>query len=254
MTPDEPKRDDPELEAREEPVVAKMGWPAPTAAVDEPEAESEPEPEMEAAAASAEDVPGLDLAPLEASFAALRDDLVQVFERKLEMDRFREEQVDRLHHELQAYRNDVLSRVTRPLFDSLIRLHDDLGRSRQDLAEKLATGAPAEKALEILAGFQEDVEIALERHGVTAFRVESERFDGRRQTAVELLDAPDASLAGRLIRRLRPGFSDGDTMLKKERVAAYRSASPPAGESPAGESSGGGEEPQPVTASPGEEG
>ena len=54
--------------------------------------------------------------------------LQTTFERELRAEATRERVVDRLHAELQDYKQDFLLKVQRPIFIDLIQLHDDIGK------------------------------------------------------------------------------------------------------------------------------
>ncbi len=61
-------------------------------------------------------------------FARRLDALQAILEREQRAEASRERVVDRLHAELQEYKQDLLLRVQRPIFVDLIQLHDDLGK------------------------------------------------------------------------------------------------------------------------------
>ena len=51
-----------------------------------------------------------------------------LFEREIRAEATREKVVDRLHAELQEYKQDLLLNILRPVFIDLIQLHDDIGK------------------------------------------------------------------------------------------------------------------------------
>ncbi len=166
---------------------------------------------------------------LEAGFEALQ----RLFADKLAYDQFKEQQVDRLHAELQSHKSDLLLRAQQPLLRGLIRLHDDLGRLADGLAERTAEELTRERFQGYLAGLRDDVETLLEQHGVRPFEAAGEGFDGRRQTVARTVPAEHGARVGRVAERLRPGFELGDFLLQKERVAVFVAA-PNQGEQPEG--------------------
>ena len=56
------------------------------------------------------------------------DSLQGILEREQRAEASRERVVDRLHAELQEYKQDLLLKVQRPIFIDLIQLHDDIGK------------------------------------------------------------------------------------------------------------------------------
>lgn len=161
---------------------------------------------------------------LETSLLSGFAEVLQEFRDKLALDRFREDQITRLHEELQAYRNDLIARTARQILQGLIRLHDDLGRTTASLRQRPAEELTAERFFQQLAGFQDDVELLLGQHDVERFEVPGEDFDPRRQTAARTVPVDDETRVGRVAERVRPGFQQGETLLQKERVAVYIAA------------------------------
>lgn len=143
---------------------------------------------------------------------------------KLTYDQFKEQQVERLHNELQGYKSDLIRRATEPLFFGLIKLHDHLGHLVSSLREQAVDELSPARLLDHLDEFRDDVELLLARHGVEPFSVAEETFDPRRQTAVERRLTEDPSSNGRIAGRVRPGFEQGAVLLQKERVAVWVAA------------------------------
>jgi molecular chaperone GrpE len=158
---------------------------------------------------------------LETAVAAGIAEVLSEFRDKLALDRFKEDQISKLHEELQAYKNDLISRASRQILQGVIRLHDDLGKVAAALRQKPAEELTPERFFQQLEGFQDDVELLLGQHGVERFDVEGEEFDPRRQTALRTISTDDPTQVGRVAERLRPGFVQGDNLIQKERVAVY---------------------------------
>lgn len=229
MPPDAEHREEPAAEPEAPcPTVEPVAEPAP--AVDDVDVEAEPimaegtepEPELEPEAA-----------PVELSFSAIAEGLhgaigrlgAQVqdrlaglqsqFDREVRAEASRERIVDRLHAELQEYKQDLMLKVQRPIFVDLIQLHDDVG--------KMAAAQPpdAEGFRDALGSIQTALEDVLYRQGVEPFRVEGDAFDPRRQRAVTTVPTPDPALARTVAARLRPGFQSGEKVIRPEMVTVY---------------------------------
>lgn len=179
--------------------------------------------------------PSLQLQPIQDAIATLEtqitrlpiadlarkvDGLQATFEREIRAEATREKVVDRLHAELQEYKNDLLMKVLRPIILDLIQLHDDMGK-------RIDSDPESPFALELNL-YRQGIEDALYRQGVEPFQTDDGPFDPRRQRAVrtEPTDHPD--LNKQLAGRLRPGFRSGDKILRLELVAVY-TYKPPAG-------------------------
>ena len=148
------------------------------------------------------------------------DGLQTLFDREIRAEATREKVVDRLHAELQEYKQDLLLNVLRPVFVDLIQLHDDIGK----IAEAKRDPAPeaAElRLLELMRGFQQGIEDILYRQGVEPFLEAGESFDPRRQRAVSTVPTEDPTASKKIAARLRKGFRAGDKVIRPEIVSVF---------------------------------
>ena len=204
-----------------EPTQALIEAPAGGIASEEPDssgAASAPVASVGASAALGVDPIG---ARIELLLAEGVERIVLALKEKHALDRFREAQVDRLHAELQQYKADIIGKAVRPVLQSLIRLHDDMGKVLEALAIEAPEQLTPERMLKLLDGFREDVELALARNGVTTFHADAEQFDAKRQRVLRTVETATPAEVGRVAARLRPGFEQGEQMLEKERVAVF---------------------------------
>ena len=139
------------------------------------------------------------------------------FDREVRAEAGRERVVDRLHAELQEYKQDLLLKVQRPIFVDLIQLHDDVGK----MAEAQPQEGDGYAARSMLESIQTAVEDILYRQGVEPFRNEAQAFDPRRQRTVTTTPTEDPALAKTVSQRLRPGFQAGDKIIRPEIVTVY---------------------------------
>lgn len=151
-------------------------------------------------------------------------EVLSVFRDKLAFDRFKEDQINRQHEELQAYRTGLVHRASRQILQGVIRLHDDFGKVAAVLRRKPAEELTPQKLFQHLEGFQDDIELLLIQYGVEKFEVHGVEFDPRRQTALRTVPTEDPSRVGLVAERLRPGFQQGEVILQKQRVAVYAAA------------------------------
>ncbi len=165
---------------------------------------------------------------LETHISAESEKLLRAFRDKLAFDGFKEEQVARLHAELQEHRDGLLERATRPLLNGVIRVHDDLGKVVASLRARAVEEITPERAFRALDGFREDLELLLSQHGVEPFEPVDDVFDPRLHTALRTVPTGDPLRAGRIAEQLRPGFSQGEALLQRARVAVYTAQGPAA--------------------------
>jgi molecular chaperone GrpE len=162
------------------------------------------------------------------------DALQMLFEREQRAEAARERVVDRLHTELQEYKQDLLLKVQRPIFIDLIQLHDDIGKM---IEAQPAGDAEAQRALAVrgvLESIQTGIEDILYRQGVEPFLRDGNDFDPRRQRAVSTITTDDPALAKTVAARLRKGFQAGDKVIRPEIVTVYAFRQTGAVSSPAG--------------------
>lgn len=146
------------------------------------------------------------------------DGLHALFEREIRAEATREKIVDRLHDELQEYKQDLLLKIMRPVFIDLIQLHDDVGKMIDAQGE--AEGDLA-RLLALMRGIQQGIEDVLYRQGVEPFTEDGPSFDPRRQRAVETVPTDDPALAKTVAARRRPGFQAGERVIRPELVSVH---------------------------------
>jgi molecular chaperone GrpE len=187
-----------------------------TAAVPEPEFTPRAGPDL---------TPALDaVAALGVMLGRQLDGLQTLFEREIRAEATREKVVDRLHAELQEYKQDLLLNVLRPVFVDLIQLHDDIGKmlAARSTGEGEGEGE-VRRLLDIMQGYQQGIEDILYRQGVEPYTQEGDTFDPRRQRAVATVPTDDPSLAKTIAVRHRKGFQTqgGERMIRPEIVSVY---------------------------------
>ena len=153
------------------------------------------------------------------------DALTTVFEREIRAESTREKVVDRLHAELQEYKQGLLLGILRPVFIDLIQLHDDMGKM---VAAQPEPEGEVARLLDLIRGFQQGIEDILYRQGVEPFAQIDDAFDPRRQRALSTVPTDDPSRNKRVAARLRKGFQAGDKVIRPEMVTVYSFKEKPA--------------------------
>ena len=145
----------------------------------------------------------------------------RILEREARAEATRERVVDRLHAELQEYKQDLLLKVQRPIFVDLIQLHDDIGKMIE--ARPIGDDEPDRAAA--VRGILESIQVAIEdilyRQGVEPFAAEGTAFDPRRQRAVATVPTDDPDRNKTIAARLRKGFQSGEKLIRPEIVSVY---------------------------------
>ena len=119
------------------------------------------------------------------------DAIQAILEREARAEATRERVIDRLHAELQEYKQDLLLKVQRPIFVDLIQLHDDIGKM---IEARSAADAEPDRATAV-RGILESIQVAIEdilyRQGVEPFTAEGDAVRPRRQRAVATVATDD---------------------------------------------------------------
>jgi molecular chaperone GrpE len=149
------------------------------------------------------------------------DALQSKLERELRAEATRERVVDRLHAELQEYKQDLLLKVQRPIFIDLIQLHDDIGKMIDARPVVESAGQDLAPARGVLESIQTAIEDILYRQGVEPFMSDGDDFDPRKQRAISTVPADDPALNKKVAARLRKGFQSGERLVRPEIVTVY---------------------------------
>jgi molecular chaperone GrpE len=145
--------------------------------------------------------------------------LQTLFDREIRAEATRERIVDRLHAELQDYKQDLLLKVQRPMFVDLIQLHDDIGKMIDAQSNDDADRSGGVR--DLLGSIRTGIEDILYRQGVEPFTAEGDEFDPRRQRSVTTVPTEDPERNKTIANRLRPGFQSGDRIIRPEIVTVY---------------------------------
>jgi molecular chaperone GrpE len=178
--------------------------------------------QAEASPGSTDVLAGLD--QIKAMLMERTEQILSVFQQSLAYDRFKETQIDQLHGELQAYKSDLVGKITMPFVNGIIRLHDDIGKLVESARKESSSELPSQYFEKVLTGLQEDIEILLGDQDINVYREEGELYNPHRQRVLRSMPAIDPSQVGRIVERLRPGFERRGQIVMKERVSVYTSA------------------------------
>lgn len=157
-----------------------------------------------------------------AALAARLDSLGARLEARLDDAVIQREGFDRLYDDFDRCRKQESLALVLPWINGLIRLHDNIGKTRDALAATNAPDPASELAERHLAGVEDELEVLLENNGVTIYREADERFNSRRQSVITLVPTTQADDDGCIAARVRPGFELGERLLRKERVRVYK--------------------------------
>jgi molecular chaperone GrpE (heat shock protein) len=153
--------------------------------------------------------------------ASAENRIIQMFEKKLAFDQFKEQQIERLHGELQEYKRGLVDSILLPLVKQIVRYVDQLPRHVASLRKKPEDQLGPERLFLELEGVREDLELILENVGVTIFRNPAMEFDAKVQQARSTEPIGNAAKHGQIVERLLPGYEMNGRVIEKERVKVF---------------------------------
>jgi len=128
---------------------------------------------------------------------------------------------DRLYDDFDRCRKQESLALVLPWINGLIRLHDNIGKTRDALAGADVAAAGADPAADAAsaepngaidpAGVQEDLEVLLENNGVALYRERDEHFNSRRQSVISLVPTAAAEQDGRIAAHVLPSPRPGSS-------------------------------------------
>ena len=164
------------------------------------------------------------LKTLETGLGRKLDALRTAFDREIRAESTREKVVDRLHAELQEYKQGLILGILRPVFIDLIQLHDDIGKMAGSSTVDSDTdeaNPEARRLVGLILGYQQAIEDILSRQGVETFTQPDATFDPRRQRALSTAPTDDPALNKTVATRVRPGFQTVDKVIRPEFVTVF---------------------------------
>jgi molecular chaperone GrpE (heat shock protein) len=240
--PAEPSPDDRELSAEGEPSEddaerpysddeaasseAPLGIEGPHRRAGAPETEGVSEHESEEAvvfgALPSEDTDAdLDLS---AGLRQILDQLVLLqrdFEGKLKYDAHKDKVIDRLHDELQEYKQDLLKKHLLTVILDVIKIADDIRKWLHHFRALEPAQRDPLKLFRYLEAIPTDLEDVFYWHGVKPFASTEGAFDPARQRVAKKVPTTDPSKDKTVARSLRPGYIWDDKVIRQEMVAVY---------------------------------
>ena len=183
-----------------------------------------PIPELEAEGQSLSEMEILkqELSDIKAGLFVLQE----TFDQKIKADTKKNEQFDKLHEELQDYRNGTFEKTSDAIALEIIRLIDELGKDMTFYAETAETDAIAKALHSKTGGLRQELLDILYRQGIEPYQEKTETLDSHRQTNVQTITTEDAEKHRTIAERVADGFEKDGRVIRKERVKVYRAVPP----------------------------
>ena len=141
-----------------------------------------------------------------------------VSQKILNMD-FEKNVADKLHKELQGYKDDLYFQLVKPLIMDLINMRERMRRAVKHFSKE--TG---EKKVEMLESYVEEIETILENNSIEIYETEKEcDYKVKKQRIVKQIKTSDEKLHGKICNILTNGYiyTEKNKIIFPEKVEVY---------------------------------
>lgn len=154
---------------------------------------------------------------LQAQIAQLQDE----FTGKLKYDEHKDEIIDKLHQELQEYKQDIVKKHILSIVLDVVKVADDIRKWITYFRSLDVSQRDPVKLFRYLEAIPSDLEDIFYWQGVKPFTNQEGTFDPARQRAMKKIDTDDVSKDKTIAKSLRPGYEWEDKVIRQEMVAVY---------------------------------
>ncbi|MBL0716401.1 MAG: nucleotide exchange factor GrpE [Desulfosarcina sp.] len=148
-------------------------------------------------------------------------ELQREFEGKLKYDTHKDEIIDRLHSELQEYKQDILKKYILSIVMDVVKVADDIRKWMTYFRSLDVSQRDPLKLFHYLEAIPSDLEDVFYWHGVKPFSSEEGSFDPVRQRAIKKIPTDDPVMDKCVVHSIRPGYEWETKVVRQEMVAVY---------------------------------
>jgi len=152
----------------------------------------------------------------------LISDLSAQFESKIKYDKHKEEIIDKLHSENQAFKNDIYKKLILPLVNEIIFMLDDYSTLFKKHSESEISDIDVSKLLKQFGSISEDLENLLYKNGIDVYSIEGEQFDSSKQKVIKTIPTDDPLKDKTVCEKLKKGFVLDGKIIRMEHVSCYK--------------------------------
>jgi molecular chaperone GrpE len=152
----------------------------------------------------------------------LISDLSAQFESKIKYDKHKDEIIDKLHSENQAFKNDLYKKLILPLVNEIIFMLDDYSILFKKHSESDINEVDVPKLLKQFGGISEDLENLLYKNGIDVYSIEGEQFDSSKQKVIKTIPTDDPLKDKTVCEKLKKGFVLDGKIIRMEHVSCFK--------------------------------
>jgi molecular chaperone GrpE len=143
------------------------------------------------------------------------------FQGKLKYDAHKDKVIDNLHHDLQAYKDDLLKKYLKSFVMDIIYIIDNIRRLTGHYNSLPLSERDPVKLLSLMESIPSDLEDIFTRQGIRTFTCDNNIFDPKRQRVLKKTETNELSKDKTVAESLRPGYEWDDQVIRPEMVAVY---------------------------------
>lgn len=148
------------------------------------------------------------------------DALHVLFNERIMHTDHEEKIADRMHNELQKYKEDMYTQLVRPILLDMINVRDSIMR----MADKYLAKPEGEQSIpnQMFSGYASELKDILEKYFVEIYKSEpGDNYIPVRHRAVKRIAADDESLHGKIAESLSCGYSCNGKVISSEKITVY---------------------------------
>jgi len=154
---------------------------------------------------------------IQAQIAQLQDE----FSGKLKYDGHKDEIINKLHQELQEYKQDIVKKHILSIVLDVVKVADDIRKWITYFRSLDVSQRDPVKLFRYLEAIPSDLEDIFYWQGVKPFSNQEGVFDPARQRAMKKITTNDISKDKTIAKSLRPGYDWEGKVIRQEMVAVY---------------------------------
>lgn len=143
------------------------------------------------------------------------------FRSKIKYDKHKELIIDKLHGELQEYKNNLVKKLIQPIVMDIIHLMDDINKLVMHHAQKDPSLLDSTKLLELIKSIPSDLQDILEKQGVESYGGTDKIFTPAYQRIAGTVVTADQSKDKTVSKTVRTGYMWEGNVIRPEMVEVY---------------------------------
>jgi len=144
------------------------------------------------------------------------DEMKELFSRKILSIDFEKETADRLHKELQKYKNDIYFKFTKPLIMDLIGIRESMRGNIKNFNNKTD-----EDKLKLFQSYIEEIQIILENNDIEIYETDTDvdkNVNVKKQKIIKKIETPYEELHGKIFNVSSNGYMYKGRVISPEKV------------------------------------